>query len=168
MQSHSLYSAFNSTVKLVWIYGPSGSGKTHYARVHYPKAFPKPSNSDFAHYENQDTILITDLALNARRSFILNLVKWLDPQPFPVTCRYKKTYIRPKRIVICSYNHPLDFKHLKPFMPKFLSNCRIVYCGNKSHDKRQRSSSEESSTGSSSEDLLSEEFSTPEDLSPIV
>lgn len=138
--SKSLYRPLNSQVKLVWLYGPSGSGKSSLAHKKYPKAFYKEPNCDFKNYSNQDTVVIEDLALNARRPFMTSFIKWLDPQPFQVQLGYKKEFIRPKRLVVCSYNHPCDFKHFKPFMYKLLSNCRIIYCGNAS---RSPSSSED-------------------------
>lgn len=130
--SRALYRPFNYQVKLVWLYGPSGSGKSALAHKKYPRAYYKDANCDFKNYSDQDTIVIEDLALNARRPFMTSLINWLDSQPFQVTVAYKKQFIRPKRIVVCSYNHPCDFKHFKPFIYKLLSNCRIIYCGNAS------------------------------------
>lgn len=161
MLGSSLYSPLNAKVELIWVYGPSGSGKSYLVHEKYPDAFYKTATADFHRYAQQDTVVIEDLALNARRVFLTSLVKWLDDSPFPVTCNYKKIYIRPIRIVVCSYNHPLDFKHLKPFMPKFLSNCRIIYCGNRSRDQRKKALSDEETLDPSTSDL--------EDLlSPVV
>lgn len=148
MASRSLYTPLNSQIKLVWFYGPTGSGKSHLAHKKYPGAFFKQANCDFKNYAEQETVVIEDLALSARRPFLLNLVKWLDPQPFHVTSNYKKIFIRPKKIVVCSYNHPCDFKHLKPFIPKILNNCRIIYCGN---NDRSRSKSPSPSPSSPSD-----------------
>lgn len=134
MTSKALYAALNKSVQLVWLYGPTGSGKSFYARRKYPHAYFKGPNCDFKDYNNEATVVIDDVDISARRPFILSLVKWLDPQPFPVISRYKKISIRPERIVVLSCSHPCDFRHLKPFIPRLLSNCRIVYCGNKNRD----------------------------------
>lgn len=134
MSTHSLYKPLNQTVKLIWLYGPSGCGKTFTARKKYPKAFVKGPNCDWKGYNNEDTVIIDDVDVKARRPFLVALINWLDSHPFSIMSHYKKSFIRPRRIVVLSCSHPCEFKHLRPFIPKIISNCRILYCGNNSQD----------------------------------
>lgn len=115
------------TPRLVWLYGPSGSGKTYYHRTHYPDAFIKSPDCNWVGYKNQDVVVIEDFELSSRKVFQHQLYQWLTSDYISVYVkRYKKRPCVPKIFVVTSYYHPLDFKHLKPFIKAFLSNCLIL------------------------------------------
>lgn len=121
-------SSGSSAIKLVWLYGPTGSGKSVYARSHYPAAYIKYANSDWTGYKNQTAVVLEDVSISTTRTFQQNLVRWLSSDDIAITQRGRKRFIRPKIIVVTSYYHPLDFKHLKPFIKTVLSNVRIIHC----------------------------------------
>lgn len=115
--------------KLIWLYGSTGSGKTYYIHTRYPNAFVKFADCNWKGYKGEDTVAIEDFNLTIRKTFQLSFLQWLTNDYIPVYVQpYKKKCIRPKTFLVTSYYHPTDFKHLKPFMKQFLSNCEIIHC----------------------------------------
>lgn len=115
--------------KLVWLYGPTGSGKSFYLRSRYPNAFIKQPDSNWKGYTGQDSVAIEDLEPTVRKTFQFNFVRWLTNEDIAAYINpYKKKFIRPSVFVVTSYYHPLDFKHLKPFIKQVLSHCEIIHC----------------------------------------
>lgn len=113
--------------RLIWVYGPSGSGKTYFHRTHFPAAFIKSADCNWFGYKSEEVVVIEDFDLTARKVFQLQFNQWLTTDYLSVYVkRYKKKAISPKIFVVTSYYHPLEFRHLKPFIMTFLSNCTIL------------------------------------------
>lgn len=88
-----------------WIWGPTGTGKTTYCRSRWPDAYWHPvTENNWNGYDGHDTVVFEDVDHLSIRDFKI----WCDYYPFPVKQLYRRTVIRPKRMVFTSNNPPED------------------------------------------------------------
>lgn len=85
----------------VWITGQTGCGKTTKARTEYGTYYSKPCNKWWDGYQNEDCVIIEDMAPNhSKLSYHLKL--WADKWSFLGEIKGGTRQLRPKRVIVTS------------------------------------------------------------------
>jgi len=91
-----------------WIFGKTGIGKSFTARKENPKAYIKPMNKWWDHYNNEEVVIIEDMSPSYSQSMEYFMKIWPDCYAFPAEIKNHIVSIRPKKIVVTSQYHPKD------------------------------------------------------------
>lgn len=96
----------NDVIENHWYLGKSGSGKSRTARMRYPDAYIKPTETKWwPDYNGEETVIIDDVGQNME--YVLEKLKiWGDHYPFQAEGKGTHTgLIRPKRLIVTSQYH---------------------------------------------------------------
>ena len=89
-----------------WYFGVSGSGKTTRVKMTYPEYYEKAYNKWWNCYNGEEIVVIENFSVRPSQEMIALLKIWCDRHPFPAMTNGGVINIRPRRIVVTSYNHP--------------------------------------------------------------
>jgi len=85
-----------------WFHGEPSTGKTYAARTRWGRsAWIKAHNKWWDSYRNEETVIINEFD-HDHRWMSTNLKLWAEESAFSVEIKGSTTWIRPKRIVVCS------------------------------------------------------------------
>ncbi|KFD46928.1 hypothetical protein M513_12174 [Trichuris suis] len=89
---------------IIWCLGQPGSGKTHYAMHRFPNAYIKGPGQWWNGFQNQEDIIIDEIA--ERAIDVNELLQVCDNKPIPINIKHSSAWLYPKNIIICSMLTP--------------------------------------------------------------